>query len=296
MRRALKAKKNHPHIIGNIGKADRMSGIKSAERVLALFEFFAGHQKAATIGEIANALDIPQSSTSVLIRNLIGLGYLEHDSETRGIIPTMRIALLGDWITRDIDAERPFLKLLDELRKQTGETVVLSRRNDVFAQYILVLDAINDLRLHVKSGMLRPLTRCSPGIIFLAALDDKEIGKLTRRLNSQLNDERLIVSETDVLADVNFYRKHGYAITKGYISEDISSVGVAISTPFGKQQHAVSIGGPSPRIHAQRDKLVDILRDFQAQLKGQQYAIDDMQDLLRDTSAQVQGLTKSFIS
>ena len=57
--------------------------IKSAERTLALFEMFSLYQRPLGVGEISKALDIPQPSVSMLVRNLAGLGYLEHDRAAR---------------------------------------------------------------------------------------------------------------------------------------------------------------------------------------------------------------------
>jgi DNA-binding IclR family transcriptional regulator len=47
--------------------------IKSAERTIALFELFSATEIPMTVSEIANALDIPQSSTTMLLRNLTAI-------------------------------------------------------------------------------------------------------------------------------------------------------------------------------------------------------------------------------
>jgi IclR helix-turn-helix domain len=53
------------------------SAIKSAKRVLEVFEFFAQRRGSATIGEISKALGYPQSSTSVLMKCLHELRYMQ---------------------------------------------------------------------------------------------------------------------------------------------------------------------------------------------------------------------------
>ena len=82
--------------------------IKSAERVLKLFEHFAAAQQPATIKQLSEALSMPQSSTSMLVRNLVTLGYLEHRPQDRSYFPTLRLPLLGDWMTSGLNLRTPF--------------------------------------------------------------------------------------------------------------------------------------------------------------------------------------------
>jgi predicted transcriptional regulator len=51
--------------------------IKSAMRTLALLEYFRRTKTSAAVTEIAAALGMPQSSTSVLLKSLVSLNYLE---------------------------------------------------------------------------------------------------------------------------------------------------------------------------------------------------------------------------
>jgi DNA-binding IclR family transcriptional regulator len=72
--------------------------VKSAARVLEVFEYFAGRKTPATVGEVCSALGYPQSSTSVLLKSLLTLGYLSYDSGTRRYAPSVKVASLGNWI------------------------------------------------------------------------------------------------------------------------------------------------------------------------------------------------------
>jgi DNA-binding MarR family transcriptional regulator len=54
-----------------VPERDLGATVKSARRVLEIFEYFASHQAPATVSEIADALGYPRSSTSVLVRSLV---------------------------------------------------------------------------------------------------------------------------------------------------------------------------------------------------------------------------------
>src|SRR5690606_650316 len=84
---------------------DSYRSIKSAERTLALFELFSLEQRPLTIGEISRELGIPQPSVTMLARNLVKLGYIEHDRFSRTYVPTIRIMLLGSWLHRRMNRQ-----------------------------------------------------------------------------------------------------------------------------------------------------------------------------------------------
>src|SRR5690606_41118792 len=63
------------------------SVVKSAGRALQILEYFDAVQREASVSEISRALHCPQSSTSVLLRSLVHLGYLQNDRYRRTYYP-----------------------------------------------------------------------------------------------------------------------------------------------------------------------------------------------------------------
>ena len=60
------------------------AAVKSADRVLDLFELLAHSGREMPHSEIAEVLQIPKSSLTQLLRNLIGRGYVEVTPNGRG--------------------------------------------------------------------------------------------------------------------------------------------------------------------------------------------------------------------
>lgn len=81
------------------------TAIKSARRVLEVFEFFASRQEAATVMDVARELGYPQSSTSTLLKSLLKVGYMSYDRHSRRYMPTLRIVLLGTWLQQTMYSE-----------------------------------------------------------------------------------------------------------------------------------------------------------------------------------------------
>src|ERR1700736_913996 len=136
--------------LSDVLAADKIAGeqaplsdgvIKSAGRVLQILELFDLLQRESTVLEIADLLKLPQSSTSMLLRSLTTMGYLHHDSKARTFIPTMSVALLGNWIDRGVVSDGDLLLMMKRLSAETGQAVVLASRSGLFARYIHVIQA-----------------------------------------------------------------------------------------------------------------------------------------------------------
>ncbi len=160
-----------------------VSPVKSAVRVLEVLDYFRLHQGPATLKEICAALDYPQSSGTVLLKNLTQLGYLSYDRATRQYFPTMRVAALGDWISHALFGQGEVFEIMRDLHSATGEAVSIALQNDVHMQYIRVIQSIHPLRFVTEEGGMRPLTRSAMGWMLMAAHGDREVERLIRRAN-----------------------------------------------------------------------------------------------------------------
>jgi DNA-binding IclR family transcriptional regulator len=89
--------------------------VGSLHRSLELLELFAVEQRALTVGEVAQRLGYPQSSTSVLLHGLSDLGYLQHDRHARTFLPTLRVSFLGMWLHQRVLAQGSLLAFMEDL-------------------------------------------------------------------------------------------------------------------------------------------------------------------------------------
>lgn len=242
--------------------------IKSAERVLQLFEYFAADQKPANIKQLSKALAMPQSSTSMLVKNLVAIGYLEHRVNDRTYWPTLRLALLGDWMTSGLNLNMPFVDACQALAEKCGEVTFLAIQNGIFAQYVLVLDPALSRSMNIQSGIMRPLTRTSTGICFLSRLHDDEIGRITRRINVDIMDADFRRSETQVLTDVATMRRDGYFHADGFMDPGIASISKLVENGEDATPLAIAVGGRSKNIETKKDMILAELDKLRHALSG----------------------------
>lgn len=238
--------------------------IKSAERTLALFELFSRCEHPLTVGQVARDLKIPQPSASMLLRNLTDLGYLEYSAAGRIYSPSIRVALLGSWINRRLNATGSLATRLDVMQRRTGETAYIAIQNGARAQYVLSQRANSPNQLDVESGMYRSLTASAPGRVLLSLRPDAEILTWVRRCNAEAEEDRFRTPEPEFLALMAQVRRNGYAETAGDVTPGLGAIAVTIRSPMGQMPLAVGVGGPIAQVAVKKSIILDELREFQA--------------------------------
>lgn len=243
--------------------------VKSAVRVLAIFEVFEMERRALTISELVERLKIPQSSTSTLMKSLVTKGFVEFDAETRRYRPSVRLAFLGNWVLGSTDVIARIHSLAQTLSQRTGETVLVGSENGLFMQYLSVIVSPHTLRIALHPGLKRPLHRSGLGLMLLSLKSDAEIGRLVRRYNAEYgaeDDRRL--TERQVLEMVEKARHQGWCETANLIVEGAGTIATLLPLPQGQRPLAIGIGAPVARLQARHDvlqpALMEVVEGFSA--------------------------------
>src|SRR5581483_3153356 len=159
------------------------SKVKSASRAIEILELFKIARQPRAMSEIAEALGYPQSSTTVLLKTLIALGYLNFDRRDRMYFPTPKVTALGDWIPQALFGSGRVLEAMRDVHAATGETVSIGTANDVYLQYLQIIQSVHPLRFHVDEGTLRPITQSCVGWMLMSTMADSKIDNIVRRAN-----------------------------------------------------------------------------------------------------------------
>jgi len=234
--------------------------IKSARRVFEVLEHFDRTRSPLSLREICDRFGYPPSSGSGILKSLVKLGYLEYDRRSRTYLPTMRIAALGSWVATDLFGGLNIIRLMEDLRDSTRETVILAAQGDLHAQYVHVVHSREPLQYAVAPGTLRPLARSGFGRLLLSADPDPVIEATVRRLDAARTPLEGKIDVGELLAEIQAIRQRGYAVSHNLVTPGVGIIGVLLpKTPFGRV-FAIGLGGPSARIEASRDQHLALLR------------------------------------
>jgi DNA-binding IclR family transcriptional regulator len=236
------------------------SQVKSATRAIEILEYFKRVRQPRAMSEIAVALGYPQSSTTVLLKTLVTLGYLNFDRSDRLYFPTPKVTSLGDWIPRALFGTSRVLDALRDVHAATGETVSIGIRNDVYLQYIQIIQSVHALRFHVDEGTLRPLTQSAVGWMLLSTMPDDKIDNIVRRANIATPKAAERVKIADMMEKVRGIRQTGYCWTENVPFLGGGTVCVLLPITIQNQPVVLGLGGAAERIRQNRDRYLAALQ------------------------------------
>lgn len=243
--------------------------VKSAERTLALFELFARRQVPLTVGAVARELGMPQPSASMLLRNLVTLGYLDYDRHTRLFAPTVRVMFLGNWISQQFNAICSMSHILEcAQRKADVEFVYVARQNEVSVQYVWTVQTDPPNQLAIAPEVPRSLTCTAAGRMLLSMKPDQEVVGWVRRSNAEATADRLKVSESRFLGMHDQCRHLGFAETAGDFVPGLGALAVTIPATSGTSPLAIAFGGTIERVRRNRHRILAALQDVRERLAG----------------------------
>lgn len=237
------------------------SQVKSATRAIEILEYFRRFRQPRAMSEIAQALNYPQSSATVLLKTLVSLGYLNFDRKERLYFPTPKVTALGDWVPRVLFGTGRVLDALRDVHAQTGETVSINTRNDIYLQYVKIIQSVHALRFHVDEGTLRPLTQSAVGWLLLSTLTDDKIDNTVRRANIATPRAEDRVKVADIMERVREIRQQGYAWTENIPFLGGGTICVLLPITILNQTATLGLGGAAERIRKNKERYLAILQE-----------------------------------
>lgn len=246
----------------DVGGRELAGVIKSAARVLELFEYFAECRRPLSVTDVVRGLDYPQSSASALLKSLTRLGYLDYDRFERLYVPTLRVALFGGWVQDQLFSQRSLSHLIDELHEgSNGQTVILGMQNDIYVQYIHLHQSPrrDGPAWYIKPGSLRPLCRSAAGRILLSRKSDVEVQQLLWRINAEEPPE-LRMQVGDLLKELDKIRHNGFAYTERTVNPHGGVIAVELPTPASQPPMALGIGAEIEILRQEKDRFLALLQ------------------------------------
>lgn len=252
--------------------ASERSEVKSARRTLEMLEFFAARHGPATVSEVADALDYPQSSTSMLLRTLESLGYLIHDTATRSYRPTLRVMLLGTWMHDELFGQASLFSNMEQLRLHTGQAVLVGLRQGIHVRFILSLPSHKPNALRYSVGVMRPVCLSAAGKMLLTRESDREVQRIAQRANAQATslEQRANAQATSseqcvnvpaLVAEVRACRERGWAESIHYPRAGYANLSMLLPAIAGQPHMGITLGMSVDTLSARKGPLLRALEN-----------------------------------
>ncbi len=240
-------------------------GVKSAERVLEIFELLKDYPDGLTSKEISTELGYAGSSTFGLVKTLRDQGYLWEDENKRYMLGA-RLIQLGAYASSYLDlnkiAGQPLKKMMEKLQ----ETVFMAVLSGEEIVYVAKVDNYRSISTNARLGGKKPLYCTGLGKAFLTFLPDKERDDLIQRIQFAPVTPNTITSKEKLYQQLEIFRNQGYAIDDEEIEVGLWCAAAPVFGSSGRIEAAVSVAGPTARMLSNKEEIVQTLLNVTREL------------------------------
>jgi IclR family transcriptional regulator, KDG regulon repressor len=238
-----------------------LNGVKSAERVVDIFETVATVPRGLGMSELSRRLGIPRSSTWNLVATLRRRGYLEQNADGH-IVLGARLFDVGVCARADIRLRTVGRPVLAALVKRTRETAFLGILTPDFT--ILHLDKVVSpqvIRYDAELGEKRPAHCTAMGKALLAELPPALLKTYFTGRKLERFTPATVTSAEALTRELDRVRAAGFAMSVDERVPGASAIGAAVRAVSGRALASVIVAGPTARIVAGRQALSAHVKD-----------------------------------
>lgn len=229
--------------------APRSTHVQSVDRALDLLEALAV-EDASSLGEVAARTGLTPSTAHRLLATLAARGYAQQRPASGRYLLSHRIVELANSVESRTAQTRTTLRpFVDRIRRICGETTNLSVL-DLDRSSIVFIDqaqAATTIRVSAEIGRSIPAHATAAGKAELAFNPPERIAGY--RIEPVPLTRRTIVDPAVLEAALAEVRDKGYAVDDEEHAEGVTCVAAAVLDRTGVPCAALSVSGPSARIH-----------------------------------------------
>jgi DNA-binding IclR family transcriptional regulator len=194
-------------------------------------------------------------------QRLSPVGLFSNDVKGIGLALAQDL-LLAQQIAQQIAQNDPVLDqigpVLAALRADTGETVILGKRQGQAITCLDVLESRRTIRDAAEPGDMKPLHSSAIGKAMLGLLAPTDLAATLRKLPRPTITLGTITDLDALTADIAEGRARGFFVTRGENVPDVMAI--AISRSASEEFYGLAVAGPMSRIEAAQALIHDGLR------------------------------------
>ncbi len=234
--------------------------VKSADRVLTLLELLGRWDREMSHTEIADAMGIPKSSLTQLLRNLVGREYLTYSPTTKGYRLGKAIRRLADRNSQSYDLVEVVKPVLEEITASTNESSALNILSGDEAKVATAVNSPMRLLSHMRQGDLAPLYATSGGKVILAFLPPDMREEYLKRAQLTPVTHKTITAIGDLRAQLQTIQREKLAYSFEEFTEGIIGMACPILDDQGAVLGSINVAMPAVRYSsAVRDRTAAVL-------------------------------------
>jgi DNA-binding IclR family transcriptional regulator len=206
--------------------------------------------------DISELLEIPKSSLTQLLKNLLARGYVETTPDGRGYRVGDALLSLSESTGQIRNLASHAEAVLSDLTRETGESSALNQlKGD---QAVVVATVLGPARLvtHMRLGDLAPLYATSGGKAILAHMPDAFQEGYFSRVRFEAATPATLKNVKALRQQLAAVRKSGFASSHQEWTPGIVGIGVPLLDVAGAPLGSINVAIPSARFDAAKENHV----------------------------------------
>ena len=220
--------------------------VRAVERAFDILMYIAHQDGPKGLSEISRELKLDKATVFRLVVTLKSRGLIRQIQDSR----SYELVLPGPLL---IGATEPGLRqvchrYLEELSRQTKETVCLVCPWGFERTHVDVIPAQHELRLVPEIGSIWPIYVGASGRVMMAFMPRDKVENIIRETKLASRNAAHVPTKDEILADLIRIRRRGYLISAGETVEGGAAVAAPVIDRNEQVVGAIAIRGPASRL------------------------------------------------
>ena len=185
--------------------------VQTLDRAFDIVELLSREPNGLKLTEIASRVDLNKSTAYRILASLQKRGYVEKREQSKVYRLGLEFIELSSAFLNSLELKTEAQPMLNQLSKQTGQTVFMAILQGADVVYIDKVESFNSLRRYQIIGKRMPLYATSLGKALLTGLTDAEITRLYEGREFIKITPHTIDNIHDLLKEVELTRRRGWA-------------------------------------------------------------------------------------
>lgn len=241
--------------------------IQSVERVLNILECICYSGSGYKLGELARRCNLNKTTAFHLLKTLETRGYVEQSCDSQIYKIGWKGYEIFSLFYEKLD-QMPFvLPYMEEIRQQTGETVVLYNYLLYHGYYVGVcvhkLESSQPLKCSPQIGSRIPMHCTAAGKVHLISYSGEALAAQLRKMPYPRYTPHTPSGPEDLLEQLDKIREQGYCIEREEYRRGSCTVAVPLFKYNGRNSFTLSVSVPTSRGSISRlNKIGDTMKNI----------------------------------
>ncbi|MFI6698636.1 IclR family transcriptional regulator [Streptomyces sp. NPDC050509] len=222
-----------------------IESVDNAMRIL----LFMGERSELRLTEVAKFLGVATSTAHRLLAMLQYRGFVRQDTRTKAYVPGPALTGVAFSILQRFDVREPLRPYLEELNRETTETVHLGVLDSTTVRFIDAIESPRAVRVASRLGQSMPAHCTSTGKAMLSTLSTEQLHQLYPEEELPGLTEHSLRSRKALEKEITTIRRRGYATSSEESEEGVSSVAVAFPAELPALRMAFNTAVPVGRMN-----------------------------------------------